>query len=1119
MPKTTTKPPATVQDFPMVGVGASAGGLDAFKNFLQAIPEKSGMAFVLVQHLDPSHDSILPEILQRVTKVKVLEITDKIHLAPNHIYVIVEDKILTSTDGILKLGPRNAIKTNLAIDVFFISLAEIHQELAVGVLLSGFGSDGTLGLKAIKEHGGITFAQDEESAHYGDMPQNAINAQTVDFILPPQEIPAKIIDVLSKSDDDEEKQDDHQYNEIIEILRHHSGVDFSSYKQSTIRRRISRRMSITKSENFTDYLQLLRQEQSAPGILFNDLLIPVTSFFRDPKIFLTVRDIVFTALENSQEEYGSIRIWVAGCSTGEEAFTLAILLHEFLGKNPKGIKIQIFASDISESAIAKARIGFYNKSQLINVSDVNLKKYFLKTSNGYQINRLIRDTCVFAIHNFLKDPPFAKIDLITCRNVLIYMKNDLQKKALTTFHYALKTGGYLLLGKSETTGLAAELFLPVDKSAKIFSRKSVPHNFMHLAGEKKLALKNIGDKNAVKPEALKPDFRKSAESTLLADYTPASVIINKHMDIVHFQGMIAPFLQQPEGKPSFNLLKMAREGLAFELRNSVHKVTESGSKNIKEAIPLLINDKIIDVTIEVVPLADTSEPYFLILFYETPVLREIYGSHLSADEKYSNENLKRISQLEKELAQIQVDVNIITEDQEASNEELQSANEELLSGSEELQSLNEELETYKEELQSSNEELITINQELHEKQDIINVSKDYTEAIIATLREPIVVLDTELHIRNINNAFAKKFNVTKEGVEGRLLYQIQNHLFDNAFMRTILEKVIPQKIQINDYQISVNLLPFGNSTMLLNARQVTNEKSREQLILLAIEDITERKLNEERLQQFTEELENTVQERTADLQHSNNELETSVKDLNNANIQLQQFAYIASHDLQEPLRKILMFISRLQEKMLTYPEDITELLDKISTSSFRMRTLIKDLLDYSYLNKVEIPFVETDLNKIIDNILTDFELLVEEKNVTIQVAKMPIISAIPSQINQLFYNLFSNSLKFSTEKEPKIIITAKKVTVNQLQKFKTLNQELKYCEIIFCDNGIGFEQQYESKIFTIFQKLHNNDQFKGTGIGLAITKRIVENHHGTVFAISKPNEGAAFHIILPCTRH
>lgn len=1111
-------PKATRQDFPIVGIGASAGGLEAFTQFIDAIPDNSEIAYVMVQHLHPKHDSVLTELLSRVAKIPINEITDDIHLAPNHIYVIPENKMLTSFDGVLKLSPREKDTKNQAIDIFFNSLAEVHLDLAYGVLLSGNGSDGTIGLRAIKKHGGITFAQDAD-APYDEMPQNAINAGVVDYVLTPAKIVEKLINI-SKSkytvSEENDSNDEVVFQEIIKILHQQSGVDFTYYKQTTIRRRIARRMALSKIVDLRDYLKVLRGDKVASEDLFNDMLIPVTEFFRDTKIFQIIREKVFPIITSRVPEGNTIRIWIAGCSTGEEAYTLAIALHEFLGENLQGKEIQIFASDISEVAIAKARIGFYRKSQMRNVSETTLSKYFTSNSNGYTIKRQIRDLCVFAVHNFLNDPPFAKMDLITCRNVFIYMDSFLQKKSLTTFHYALKENGFLLLGKSETAVPAPELFQSFDKTGKIYIRKQISGRFVHSGLGANDKLKSFKS-DIQRKEIIKEDFRKSADSVLLSKYTPASVIVNEQMDIVHINASIAEFIELSAGKPTFNLLKMAKEGLAFELRNAWHKVKEKDAFVKKERIQIKSKGNTEEITIEMQRLEETSEPYFLVLFYKTNIDQEHLPSNkFTSEELRDNVYLKRIAQLEKELAKIHDDVNAISEEHEASNEELQSANEELLSGSEELQSLNEELETSKEELQSSNEELLQINQELLNKQQEINISKNYTEAIVATLREPIVVLDTNLRIKNINRAFSKKYNTSKDEATGKLIYEIQNHLFDNVPMRAMLEKVLPEKTQLDDYQISVNLLPYGESIMLLNARQVTNETSKEQLILLAIEDITERRIIEKRLQVLSNGFEAKVEERTADLLSANTELERSVKNLNGANVQLQEYAYVASHDLQEPLRKILMFISRLLGMDEKISDEALILLEKISKSSTRMNTLIKDLLAYSYLNNPEKQFVKTDLNVVVANILVDFELLIADNKVEIKIGKLPVVTAVALQMNQLFYNLISNALKFCKDDDSicKIEISSRRLTLAQIKKYPTLNPALEYYKIVVKDNGIGFDKQYENKIFTIFQRLHNSEVYSGTGIGLSIGKKIVENHKGLIFSKAEENLGAEFHIIL-----
>jgi two-component system CheB/CheR fusion protein len=852
----------STNQFPVVGIGASAGGLDAFKKLLKAIPEDSGMAYVLVQHLDPKHESMLPELLQKVTTIPVMEIADDIKVLPDHIYIIPSNKMLISNDGVLELTPRpEKIKNerNLPIDLFFTSLAEVHQSHAIGVVLSGTASDGTMGLKAIKDHGGITFAQDEASAAYEGMPHSAAQAGVVDFILPPEKIPQKLLEVTSiingkdKNEEDFPQQDADVFKQMLSLLRIRKGTDFTYYKQTTIRRRILRRMAINKNAEPAAYLKFLRENKKEQDILYQDLLIPVTGFFRDPKTFDNLCESVFPHIIKNKPAGESIRVWVAGCSTGEEAYSIAICLKEFLGESSSysGERVQIFATDISEPAITKARAGIYTKNNIEGLTPQRLQEFFTKTNEGYQANKSIRDMCVFAVHNFLKDPPFGKMDFISCRNVLIYMEPYLQKKALTTFHYSLNPKGFLLLGKSETTGGVPELYTlsqskGVGKPDKLFTRKDVPGRFIHTTSqrsEKIFADVNANPKNA----NIKTDFQKTADDIMLSNYTPAGVVVNEAMDIVHFRGSTGNYLQQSPGKPSHNLLKMAKEGLAFELRNILHKTKKVKVPVIKENIPVKVNGIMQHITIEALQLPDTIEPHYLVLFHEKMSLQASGMSGATSKKKgaklttHDSQLTARIQQLEKELAQSREDMRSITEDQEAANEELQSANEELLSSSEELQSLNEELETGKEELQSTNEELMVVNHEMISLNEQVTTAKDYAEAIIVNIREPLLVLDENLKIKTANDAFYKTFRVTEKETEAVSIYDIGNKQWDIPALRTLLEKILPEKTVFNDFEVTHTFSSIGERVMLLNAREVINKKSSEKLILLSIEDITDLK--------------------------------------------------------------------------------------------------------------------------------------------------------------------------------------------------------------------------------------------------------------------------------------
>ncbi len=615
------------QKFPLVGVGASAGGIDAFKRFLGAIPENSGMAYILVQHLSPNHDSILPEILARATKVPVQEITDDCHLEPDHVYVIPENKLLEVTDHSLKLTPRKKHEQHMPIDVFFSSLAKVHGKMAVGVVLSGTARDGTVGLADIKEHGGITFAEEPESATWPGMPKSAIEAGAVDFILPPEEMPPQLEKVYAnygtengENEDGEPLMDAVGLKKIISFLRKKNGADFSYYKKPTILRRISRRMAINQIARQEDYLELLKEDKKEQDSLFHDLLIKVTSFFRDPETFEELEKQVLPKLLESRSEKDPLRIWVAGCATGEEVYSLAICLFEALDATdtgrPNGTKIQIFASDISETAIKKARSGVYSLNELQPLPEERRSRYFNRTDGHFKAVKSIRDIIVFTVHNFLKDPPFRNVDLISCRNVFIYLDPFLQKKALSSFHYALKEKGFLLMGKSESIGKQSDLFVPFSNNNKIYSRKAGEGRFEPATTARKQYPVVFPGKEETASTATKTDFKKSAESILISDYTPASVIIDARYEIVHINGNIEPFVALPPGRPTHDLMKTARKELAFELRNALHKAKESQDKVRKEDIPVKTDWEEFSAKIEIVPLPDIVDPHYLILFWK-----------------------------------------------------------------------------------------------------------------------------------------------------------------------------------------------------------------------------------------------------------------------------------------------------------------------------------------------------------------------------------------------------------------------------------------------------------------------------------------------------------------------
>ena len=1096
--------------FPVIGIGASAGGLDAFKKFLEAIPEKSGMTYVLIQHMKAEHESTLSNILSKYTTLPVTEVTDKIHIEQDNVYVIPPGKLLVVSDGMLKLTDRTEYNKSIKpIDLFFSSLATVYQNFAVGIVLSGSATDGTLGLKVIKANGGITLSQNEASAAFESMPHSAITAGVVDFILPPEQMPAKLMEInqpfhLGKPavdvEESEIKKEEEIFRQIITILRLRKGVDFTYYKQTTIKRRIIRRMALNKIAGLNDYLNFLRENKVEPDLLYDDMLISVTNFFRDEKYFEILCDKALPLILQQKTTQDAVRIWIVGCASGEEAYSMAICLYESLLKHAPGTKLQIFATDISEKAIAKARKGEYTLNDLEGVSAERLQNFFTKLNGSYQINKSIREMCVFAHHNILKDPPFAKMEIISCRNVLIYMEPVLQKKVLSTFHYSLKEKGFLILGKSESISCAADLFINFIDRDKIFTKKGSRGKFMAVATESSEEnFKNIDKKNMqVEPAAT--SYQKTADQVLLSRYTPAGVVVNEQFDIVQFRGATGAYLEPSPGEASFSLMKMAKDGLAFELRNILHKAKSTKEAVKKEGILINIKEKMQLVTVEAMLLPNTIEPYYLVLFTHNPVDEKNTAKRKSTDKATDNTKDLRIKQLEKEMEQMREDMRSITEEQEAANEELQSSNEELLSGGEELQSLNEELETAQEELQSANEELNITNHELIDRNEQLNNARAYAESIIQTIYEPLVILDKDFTVRTATENFYKTFDITPKETENKVLFNLDSGQWNIPELKVLLSKVLTEGKTFTGFEITHKFTNIGVKTMSLNARQIDNLE----LILLSIEDVNDKAKEKNELLAHKKLLEEKTQQ-----------LSNAVKKLEESNQSLEQFAFIASHDLQEPLRKIKTFIEFLQApKKQATAGDEKLYYNRITDAAQRMQILINDLLAFSRLSSGQ-NYVDVDLNKVLANVIKDLDILIQQKKVAIKAAHLPVIKAIPVQMNQLFMNLISNAIKFSKEDTtPTINIGIETLSEKEKTKYPELEPERTYYKLSFADNGIGFKQEYADRIFEIFQRLVGRSEYPGTGIGLAICRKILTNHKGVILADSKENEGTTFHVIL-----
>ena len=617
--------------FPIVGVGASAGGLEAFTHLLENLPLDTGMGFVLVQHMAPRAHSMLPEILAKTTRMPVTEVQDGMRVQPNRIYVTPPGISMTLEDGALHLAtPTEPRGTHRPIDMFLRSLAQDQGSRAIGVILSGTASDGVLGLQAIKAEGGVTFAQDVKTAKYPGMPESAIAAGVVDFVLSPDKIARQLARLAHHPlvtaprpavEAEVPPEEESAFNQILLLLKGATGLDFTHYKHSTIKRRINRRMMLQQMEKLKDYIRLLRENAEEVKNLYEDILINVTSFFREPEAFEALQTMVFPEIMRNRAEDEPIRIWVPGCATGEEAYSLAISLVEFLGDMASNVQIQIFATDIEDGVIDKARLGIYPEAITDDVSADRLRRFFVKVPGGYQVSKTIRSMCVFAKQNLIKDPPFSRLDLISCRNVLIYFGPVLQKKVIPVFHFALKSSGFLMLGKSEALSAFPELFTLVDKKLKIFLKKAMlaPDLVLPaLTAEITPVAGPFGRLAIPTPEEIvtPAELQQEADRTILARFAPAGVVIDDNLNIIQFRGHTGTFLEPAPGEASLNLIKMAREGLRVELRAAVYSALKNNAPVRKEGLRLRHNGALKVVNLEVFPLRPMTvlERYFLVVF-------------------------------------------------------------------------------------------------------------------------------------------------------------------------------------------------------------------------------------------------------------------------------------------------------------------------------------------------------------------------------------------------------------------------------------------------------------------------------------------------------------------------
>ena len=861
-------------NFPIVGIGASAGGLEAIELFLQNVPEKSNMAFVIVQHLDPTHKGIMVELLQRITSMKVMQVKDRTVIQANCVYIIPPNKDMSILHGVLHLldmvSPRGL---RLPIDFFFRSLADDQQDNSIGVILSGMGSDGTLGLRAIKEHAGTVFVQEPANAKFDGMPRSAIDAGLADVIAKVDELPAKIIAInshvprITKLSQSDESKTSSSLEKILILLRSQTRHDFSQYKKSTVYRRIERRMSIHQIDKITTYVHLLQENPNELEFLFKELLIGVTSFFRDPEMWEELKNkVIIPLIKNNKRNY-VIRAWIPGCSTGEEAYSLAIIFREAVKKlkAASNITLQIFATDLDHDAIVKAREGLFPPNIAADVSSERLNKFFIEKENGYQIINSVRDMVIFAQQNIIMDPPFTKLDILCCRNLLIYFTTELQKKLIPLFHYTLNPDGTLVLGNAETIGSFSTLFKPIENRSKIYERLNsgiltepvlFPSAFTSAVS---IAMKNQ------KPSKPVTNIQMLADQVLLQQFSPAAVLVNNKGDIFYITGRTGKYLEPAAGKVNWNVFAMVHPGIRSELntafQNVVRKKVAAKIKNI--SFGTKEEPHVIDLTIQPINEPEALKGMFMITFSD--VLPEYLQVKSQVKKHRPGVSGSHAKELEQELEKARYDVQAINEEMQTSQEELKSTNEELQSTNEEIQSTNEELTTSKEEMQSMNEELQTVNRELQAHVDELSRTNNDMKNLLDSTDIATLFLDNSLNVRRFTNRTTEITKLIQSDV-GRPITDIASDLIYSELetdVKNVLRNLISieKEIPADDGQwYLVRVLPYRTLENTIDG------------VVITYTNITVMKNLESELRKIQSQLETKFKKQSKELEQAKDDL-------------------------------------------------------------------------------------------------------------------------------------------------------------------------------------------------------------------------------------------------------
>ena len=1057
----------------VVGIGASAGGLAALKELLNHVPAGSGLALVVVVHLSPGHESQLAEVLQPHVPLPVEQVLSTTPLKANHVYVIPPNANISAIDTHLRLTKLEERRQQRApIDHFFRTLATTHDGNAIGVILTGTGSDGTLGIKEIKAKGGLVIVQDPNEAEYDGMPQSAIASGLVDRVLPLAQIPEAILRFertepkipLVQEGGEIPANERILLQKVFALLRTRTDRDFSRYKRSTVLRCIARRMQLNYIEDLGRYLHRLREQPEEVRALADDLLITVTHFFRDPEVFEKLEKDIIPRIFNELGIENNIRIWSVGCATGEEAYSLAMILVEEATRRDLAPHIQVFASDLHRRSLDKAREGFYSGDIATDITPERLARFFQKENGGYRIRKEIRDLLVFATHNLLSDPPFSRLDLISCRNLLIYLERDVQREVIELFHHALNPDGVLLLGSAESLD-AADLFRTEDKKLCLFRKRDVP------AREPRLPVFPLTRARVFGETPQKIDFQRepvvygALHLEMLERFAPPSILVNADNRIVHLSGHGGHYLLHPGGEATASVFRLVREELRVELQALLNRARSKKEMCSSRPIPVQFNGHAVPVVMHARPGIDArQEGLVLILFEEREEAEttEASGGGPAATDA-------RSERLEAEVRDMRQRLQAIIEEYETSQEEMNASSEEMQSTNEELRATVEELETSKEELQSINEELQTVNQHNRYKvEELAQLSNDLQNLLSAT-DIATLFLDRSLRILRFTPKLAELFSVRITD-QGRSIGDLTNRLgYDDLLSDAagVLERLVPVEREIQD---------DAGRWYVVRVRPYRSTEDRIEGVVITFIDIDTRKRIEEALKIANEAL---------------------VR----ANGDLRYFSYASSHDLREPMRRIRTY-SELLEKSLREGDQAQLLLSTqyIREGADRMSQLVIDwLANTGVIGDDQAPAQLVDLNSALAKSLENLKQLIDESHAEVTHDPLPAIVGQETLLILLFQNLLDNAIKYRGDEPPRIHIGALRI-----------GNEWR---ISVADNGSGIDPAYHQQIFGLFKRLHAGDK-PGTGRGLALCRRVVEQYGGRIWVESAAGKGAAFYFTL-----